>query len=42
MEKDVKLGLKGQEEGSVWKEREWGKAGHSLAFHWEGQGLGHS
>lgn len=27
MEKDVKLGVKGQEKRSVWKEREWGKAG---------------
>lgn len=25
MKKGVKLGVKGQEKGSVWKEREWGQ-----------------
>lgn len=27
MGKDVKLGVKGQEGGSAWKEEEWGQAG---------------
>lgn len=42
MEEDVKLGVKGQEKESVWKDGEWGRGGHSLGFHRGGQRLGHS